>query len=161
MSLDTSKPLYKAGRELAHKLGWTQEEWSAVLGAYAQGEAASFNDWNQRVEAELESLGENREARLLARDNFIDSTGAEAFKEDERKVAIDNIKGMPWSRYMIRWVEHLNAKTSRQGVTPYSAAGREANEGRADGLPDNWDKLDAVTRRQWMLQHPEWRARAV
>jgi hypothetical protein len=157
MELDTASPLYKEARDYAHKEGWTQAQFTGALGLYLKDRAAEFARYQEFIKNEDEALGENREARKIARDKFIDASAKAWFPQGEAETVANIVKATPWNRHLFRFFEKASEAVSRQGLRPYSAAGREPVEGRPDGLPENWDKLDPVTRREWMLKNPDWR----
>ena len=153
LKLDT--PLYREARELAHNKGWTQTDFTEALGLFVKHQLADQVKLQQYYKDEIEALGDNREARLLALDKFRESTVKAWFPENEREQALEQIKLVPPNRYFLRWMEKASEAFQKQGVKAYSAMGREPVEGRADGRPDNWDKMDAITRRTWNLQNPD------
>jgi hypothetical protein len=158
MELDTGSPVYKAARDYAHSEGWTQKQFTGALGIYLKDRAAEFTRYQEFLKAEDEALGENREARKVARDKFIEASAKSWFPANEAENVANVVKATPWNRHLFRFFEKAAEAVSRQGLKPYSAAGREPVEGRPDGLPDNWDKLDAMSRREWMLRNPNWRS---
>jgi len=153
--LKLDSPMYKEARDLAHQQGWTQKAFTDTLGLYVKHQLNDQIKLQDYYKGELEALGDNREARLLAIDKFREASVNAWFPESERQQALEMIKAAPPNRYLLRWMEKANEAFSKQGIRAYSAAGREPVEGRVDGRPDNWDKMDSVTRRAWNLQHPE------
>jgi hypothetical protein len=166
MHYDPDNPMLKKARELAHKRQLSQEAFTEIAGLYFEDAAArysQFKDWQKKEDA---ALGENREARKEALDKQIQAIARESFSTNnypgqdfsEADAVIAHFRGTPMSSLVFRLFEKMGEARSRQGVMPYSSAGREAREGRSDGLPDNWDTLDSVSQRTWQLQNPQWRA---
>jgi hypothetical protein len=153
LKLDT--PMYREARELAYAKGWTQGDFTEALGLFVKHQIADQQRLQAYYKGELEALGDNREARLTALDKFREATVKAWFPEAERAEALEMIMRAPPNRYFLRWMEKASEALSKQGVKSYSAVGREPIEGRADGRPENWDKMDAVSRRAWNLQNPD------
>lgn len=153
LKLDT--PMYREARDLAYAKGWTQTDFSEALGLFVKHQVADAERLQAYYKGELEAMGDNREARLTALDKFREATVKAWFPEGERDKALEQIKLVPPNRFFLRWMEKASEAFQKQGVKSYSAAGREPIEGRADGRPENWDKMDAISRRAWNLQNPD------
>lgn len=150
MEIKTNDPLYLAVRDMAHVKGWTQEDFSQAIGAYAKIEAAKYQAIQDAIKQRDEALGQNGPQRVEELKKWF---GAQ-FGHDIGAQFNETL----FTPGIVSGFEKVRDALSRQGVKPFSAAGREPVEGRADGLPDNWDKLDLTSKREWFLKNPNWRS---
>jgi hypothetical protein len=149
MEVKTDDPLYLAVRDMAHARGWTQDDFSQAIGAYAKVQAARIQAVQEAIKKRDEALGQNGAQRVDELKKWFSAAfGPEVGAQFNETLYTTGI---------ISGFEKMKTALTSQGVKSFSSLGREAIEGRADGLPDNWDKLDSTTRREWLLKNPNWR----
>lgn len=150
MEVKTDDPLYLAVRSIAHQQGWTQDQFSQAIGMYAKNEADKHVALQNAIKARDESLGQNGPQRVDEINRwFVAMFGPEIGAQFKETLFTPGI---------VKGFEQMKQALMSQGVKPFSGLGREPVEGRADGLPDNWERLDATSKREWFLKNPKWQS---
>lgn len=143
MELKTDDPLYVGFRDYALKNGMTQEAFSEGIGLYAKVEIAKQEALQAAVKARDAALGPNGPVRVDdLNKRFVAYFGEEVGKQFAQTLFTPGI---------IQGFEKVFATLSSQGVQKFSSLGREATEGRADGLPDNWETMSTTDKRTYQL----------
>jgi hypothetical protein len=150
MEIKTSDPLYLAVRDMAHAKGWTQDDFSQAIGAYAKIEADKHQAIQNAIKARDEALGQNGPQRVEELNKWFAATFGPEVGAQFRETL--------YTTGIIKGFEQVKDALTRQGVKTFSGLGREAVEGRGDGLPDNWDRLDSTSKREWFLKNPKWQS---
>lgn len=132
-------PMWKLGKELAHKHGWTQDQLNDLATGYVQNQIGQHTALVEATKQRDASLGPNGGARVEALNTwfkgvFGDQVGAQFAQTLFTK---DIIEGF----------EKVQSTLARQGVTSFSNVGRDG--GRTDGKPANWESLSPVDRLTW------------
>ena len=131
--INPDDPLWKSGKELAHKFGLTQEqfqEFASVKARELVAQAAFVKEMVARRDAELGAQGPER---VEALHKFFDG----AF---DKETAVELKAGMVTAR-QIKALEAMQKALVDQGVTEFSALGRTNTPSANGGYPENFDQL--------------------
>jgi hypothetical protein len=159
VEIDQKNPQLLELRDQAHKLGWSDSEFSKVVQTYAKeilsqresGVSQVKAQMTAAIEARNTALGENGAERASKLETWIDA----AYPDKEQS---NQIKGsIAISPIVFKAMEELQAFRSNQGVHGMTQTGR-VPAGPNDWKPENWDKLSSIDRLVLSRQHTREKA---
>jgi len=110
-------PALAVARTWAHKQGLTQEQFSGLLGQYAQMEAGKEAQFRDSMKGEVDKLGVNGPMRVTALQTWLNGTiGPELTK---------SLTTGLFSERQVLALERIALKFASQGVASYRTDGRE------------------------------------
>jgi hypothetical protein len=113
---DANDPAWPAFKELAVKKGWTQDDASSVLDAYAAAEIAKAQKFNTALQGEREKLGANGTNRVTAVQTALKGEVGEEF--------MTAMMAGVWTAKALEGFERLLSARMTQGAAPFSQAHR-------------------------------------
>lgn len=120
--LDAADPLYAAARQLAHSKGWSQADFTDLLGVYAAHKVGEAQRTEATRQANLKQLGSAAPARLDAAETFL-----KAHAGEDGKAFAAFLKAYP-SATFLRAIEKLHHAISNQGAASFDQRGRSEPE---------------------------------
>lgn len=149
--VDLKNPIWKPYAELAHKYGFTQEQFNEGASLYAQAQigerAAMQSAIDTHKAAEESKLGENHLSRTSAIHQWIDAN-ADSPEDAEiiKNASINNAA-------IVKFLEKNISALQSGGITKFNTVGRDDGR-RLDGKPANWDSMSDIDKRTWDLSNP-------
>jgi hypothetical protein len=113
---DPNDPAWPAFKELAVKKGWTQDDASSVLDAYAAAEIAKAQKFNTALQSEREKLGANGTNRVTAVQT--------ALKGEVGEELMTAMMAGVWTAKALEGFERLLSARMTQGAANFSQAHR-------------------------------------
>jgi hypothetical protein len=121
-NLDPNSPILPAAREFAHRNGFSQRQFSELVGLYAASTVGEQHQLATARAAEVQKLGAAAPARIDAVTTWLRAVGGEDFGRLAKVLTIAPVAGT------IEGFERLMHKFSSQGGGSYSGAHREPNQ---------------------------------
>jgi hypothetical protein len=120
---DAADPALNDIRALAKKSGWSQDDFSNVLGVYAAKAVAEDTQFRQRARAEMDKLGVNGSQRLAAVETFVRGVAGDDLGGALRQMILTGC--WPARRFRSRY---LRSAATRGGLRSRSRASARARQ---------------------------------
>lgn len=139
---DEKSPYLQQAREIAHKQGRTQEEFSELLGVYAAAKMHEAQEFDKLREEQIKQLGATGPARVEAIQTFLKAQGA------------TDIAVQWWTAKGIQQFEKLITRFSSQGAGTFSQQHRD-NETKRTLTDDEYNKMSFAQKREYANKHQQ------
>lgn len=133
--IDPKHPMWEIGREVAHRLNLSQDQFSQLAGAYAMLQVTEQRAMAGFREEQLQSLGPKWQERTKAIETFLSSKVGPKFAEEFGRVAV--------SAELVNGIGKLIEMAQRGGVRGVPAAGAPTERGVSD---EDWNKMGSTDR---------------
>jgi hypothetical protein len=146
-SFNTGDPAFLAVRNWAHAQGFSQQQFSDLLGHYANSEAAKQVLISNAAKAEVEKLGAMGTARLTAIDQWLRGL----IGDDHGKA----VRSMIVTAKIAEGLERLATKFASQGAAPFSQAHREHPESPGRVSEEQWNAMSQAQKLDYARSHDQ------